>query len=131
MAKLIPAPATLNAMLTAWRDGIDAAGTPGSLLIYGGGNPGEGPLLGTLTFSFPCAPDASGGELAFAAISDEPSAQAEAEARWARAVDGNGLTVFECDVGGEKSDALIRMKSDRALIQRGGPIAIEALRLKF
>ena len=115
-----------NARLNVIRDAIDAGGSAGVLEIYSGSRPATGgaatTLLGTLTFSDPCAPDASGGELTFNSITEDSSADASGTASWARITDGDGTFVMDMAVGESGSGAQIILNT--VTIVEGGPIRV-------
>lgn len=115
-----------NARLNVIRDAIDAGGSAGVLEIYSGSRPATGgtatTLLGTLTFSTPSAPDASGGELTFNSITEDSSANASGTASWARITDGNGTFVMDMNVGESGSGAQIILNT--VTIVEGGPIRV-------
>jgi hypothetical protein len=97
--------ATRNAIVAAVRDLIDADVGAGTIKLYtgtqpatGGGSIGASTLIGTLTFSDPCASSPTGGTLTFSTITDDSSADAPGTITWARIADYSGDTVFDCDV---------------------------------
>jgi hypothetical protein len=75
-----------------------------------------GAVLVTLQLSQPAAQGANGGELVFDKIFEGDAVQA-GRATTARIVGANGAEVLACDVGGEGSDAVIRLTT--AQITRG------------
>jgi len=117
-----------NARLNVIRDAIDAGTAAGTLKIYSGTRPATGAaptasevLLGTLTFSDPCAPAASGGVLTFSAITGA-NAVADGTATWARASDSAGTFVMDLSVGATGSGADITLNT--TAIVTGGPISV-------
>lgn len=93
------------------RDAVDAGATAGLLRIYQGTRPATdgattgSTLLAELTFSDPCAANASNGVLTMSAISPDTSANATGTAQWFRVVDGTtNNTVIDGDCGTSGSD---------------------------
>lgn len=136
MANVRIATDTRNARLNALRDKIDAGSGAGTLKVYTGTQPANAnaglsgnTLLGTLTFTDPCAPDASSGVLTFSAITQDTAADATGTATWARIADSDGNTVFDCDVGGtlETTTGTIQLNTTGIVI--GGPIQISSFTL--
>lgn len=87
-------------------DLIDAGAGAGTIQIRSGTQPADaddaatGTLLATLTFSDPAFGAASVAGVATAsAITDDSSADATGTASWARILDSDSATVFDCDVG--------------------------------
>jgi hypothetical protein len=117
-----------NARANLIKAAIDADVNPGELKIYADTRPATGGaltgqvLLGTCTFSQPCAPDASGGVLTFSAVTDDDAADASGTATWARIVDGAGAFVMDIDVGLTGSGADFIMNT--VTIVAGGPIRV-------
>lgn len=97
-----------NTRLNAVRDAIDAGAGAGLLRIYDGTRPATGgtatTLLAELTFSDPCAANASGGVLTFNAITADASANATGTASWWRGVDSTGAAVVDGNCGTSGSD---------------------------
>jgi hypothetical protein len=94
-----------NAHLDALAAAIDA-GAAATIKIYTGTQAatadtaiGAQVLLGTLTFTDPCAPAASGGVLTFSTITEDTAADNTGTATWARIATSAGTTIFDCDVG--------------------------------
>lgn len=121
------ASATRNELAQRFQVLLDAGAGNGTIKIYTGTQPasaddgiGGATLLGTLTFSKPSAPAASGGVLTFDAITQDDAADASGTATWARIADSAGNTVFDCDVG--TSGATINLNT--TTIVAGGPISI-------
>lgn len=114
-----------NSRLNLVRDAIDAAVSAGTVKIYSGTRPATGgaisgpTLLTSGTFSDPSAPNASGGELTFSAIT-YTDAVADGTATWARIADGDGNFVADCDVGTSGSGAEIILNSTSFVT--GGPV---------
>lgn len=112
----------LNQILNA----IDAGAGAGTIKIYTGTRPATGAalsgntLLGTLTFSDPCAAAPSGGVLTFNAITQDSAADATGTAAWARIEDSAGTFVCDASVGTAGADINLSSVS----ITAGGPISI-------
>lgn len=134
MANLRIAAAARNAMLDALAARINLGSGPGTLKIYSGTQPANGDtalsgntLLGTLTFSDPVAPAASGGTLTFSTITEDSSADASATATFGRIQDSDGTLVFDGDVG--TSGSLITLNT--TTIAAGGPIRITSFTISI
>lgn len=118
-----------NAVATAYQVAIDAGGAAGTIKIYDGTMPTHpsaspaGTLLGTLTFSYPCAPAPSSGVLTFSAITSA-TAVATGTARYARIATSAGATVLDCDVTDNLGTGAILLNNTS--ITSGGPIQIGA-----
>jgi hypothetical protein len=89
---------------------------------------GEGSPLAVLKLSDPAAMPAVGSELELNEIKEEDAAFANGTATAARIVGRDGSEVFTCDVGGENSDAVIKL-TPGALITPGAPVRISSFRL--
>jgi hypothetical protein len=129
MANLRMTAALRNARCDAIKTAIDAGAGAGTIKFYTGTQPATADtalsgntLLGTLTFTDPSAPAASGGVLTFSAITQDTAADATGTATWARIADSTGATVFDCDVG--TSGATINLNTTS--IVTGGPIQISS-----
>lgn len=116
-----------DGILAAVRDRVDAGAGPGKLRIYSGAQPasaddapGGATLLAELEFSEPCAGEPVDGSLEFDPITKEDAALATATATWARVVNGDGDTVFDCDVG-EAGTTVVLNETD---LVAGGPVSI-------
>lgn len=88
---------------------------------------GDGKILAVLKLSDPVAEPAIDGELEFNDIDEEDAALAQGEATTARIVAADGSEVFNCDVGDENSDAVVKLNTTR--IYRGGPVQLRSFRL--
>jgi hypothetical protein len=108
-----------NAMLNMLSTMMDG----GSLELLGA----DEHVLAVLGLSNPAATPAAGGELIFNKIIDEGAALGTGIATRARILGPDGREVFACDVGNEKSDAVIRLNTTR--IFRGGPVQMRSFRL--
>ena len=84
-------------------------------------------VLAVLKLSSPATMTAAGGEIEFNDIAEEDAALAQGTASTARVVGPNGSEVFTCDVGDEKSDAVIKLNTTK--IYRGGPVRLRSFRL--
>lgn len=121
--------ATRNSLVQRIQELIDAGAGPGILRIYDGTQPATGGgaittqvLLGTLTFSDPSAPSAVSGVLTFNVITQDTAADATSTATWARILDSNGVTIFDCDVN--TSGATLNFNTTAFVA--GGPIQISS-----
>ena len=129
MANMRLASATRNSLAQRFQVLIDGGTGNGTIKIYTGTQPasaddgiGGATLLGTLTFSKPSAPAASGGVLTFNSITQDDSADATGTATWARIADSAGNTVFDCDVTATGGGGTITLNTTS--IVAGGPIVI-------
>lgn len=120
-----------NAHLDGITAAIDAGAGPGLLEIYDGVRPASGgattTLLGTLTFSDPAAPAATGGVLTFSAITEDSSADASGTATWARVTDSTGAWVMDMDVSESGGGGEIILNT--TTIAAGGPIRVDSATL--
>ena len=115
--------ARAQAIITA----LDAAATPGKFLLYDGTQPASGAaittqtLIGTCVLSDPCG-TVTNGVLTFAAIADDPIADATGTIAWARGVDGDNAFVLDmsCGVTGGAQSLLFNTLSAQA----GGVIQV-------
>lgn len=121
--KLSLSDAGRNAMVEVIARLIDSGGKPGRIEL----STSTGALLSVLKFSYPCAGDASKGELKFSPIQDDGSARGSGLAEVAHIIDADGGLVFECDVTDAKGDGVIKLNSNE--IRAGGPVRIESFRL--
>jgi len=123
-------PNTVNAAACdAVVDLIDAGAGAGTIQIRSGTQPADaddaatGTLLATLTFSDPAFGAASAAGVATASsITDDSSADADGTATWARILDSDSATVFDCDVG--TSGTTIELNT--AAIVTGATVSITA-----
>lgn len=96
-----------NNRLNTIKTGVDAGGAAGFLRVYDGARPATGGtatnLLAQLTFSYPCAPSASGGQLTFSAIASGTAGNS-GTATWCRIVDSTGAFVTDGSVGTSGAD---------------------------
>lgn len=110
-----------NTRLNAVRDAIDAGAGAGLLRIYDGTRPSTGGaptiLLAELTFSDPCAPNASSGVLTFNTITEDSGANADGTATWWRAVDSTGAAVVDGNCGTSGSDMNLNSTSISSGVQ--------------
>jgi hypothetical protein len=79
--------------------------------------------------SDPATQDAIGGELKFNKIAEEDAALAQGNAESARILAADGSEVFSCDVGDERSDAVIKLNTTR--IFRNGPVRLTSFSLRM
>lgn len=127
MANVRLATAANNAACDAVVDLIDGGAGAGTVNIYDGTQPANANtavstqnLLATLTFSDPAFGAASGGVATASAITSDTSADATGTATWARVLDSNAATIFDCDVG--TSGATINLNT--VSIVTGATVAI-------
>jgi hypothetical protein len=128
MANFRPANALRNAMVDAIRDRIDAGAGAGFVRIYDGTQPANAEtaittqvLLAEIPFADPSFAAASAGSASANGLPiEDSSANATGTATWARIVDSNGATVYDCDVG--TSGASINLNTTS--IVAGGPVRI-------
>jgi hypothetical protein len=116
-----------NSRLNLLRNAIDAGSGAGTLKVYTGTQPANADaglsgntLLGTLTFTDPSAPDASGGVLTFSTITQDTAADNSGTATWARILDSAGNTVFDCDITASGGGGTLQITT--TAIVAGGPI---------
>ena len=130
MANLRVATATRQAMCDAAVDLIDGGSGAGTIKIYAGSQPANAntavsgqTLLATLTFSATAFGAANTSGVATAAsITDDSSADATGTAAWARIADGDGDTVFDCDVTATGGGGTIELNTTS--IVAGGTVSI-------
>jgi hypothetical protein len=127
MANIRVADATRNVMMDALVAQMNLGAGAATLKVYSGTQPATADdalagntLLATLTFSDPAAPGASNGVVTFSAITEDSSADAAANASFARIQDGDGNVVFDGDVG--TSGAMINFNT--VAIAAGGPVRV-------
>jgi hypothetical protein len=84
-------------------------------------------VLAVLRLSNPATMPASDGQLEFNAIIEEDAALAQGTATTARIIGPNGAEVFSCDVGDDRSDAVIKLNTTK--IFRGGPVRLTSFKL--
>lgn len=85
--------------------------------------------LAVLKLSDPATRVAAGGEIEFNQIIEEDAALAQGNAAAARILAADGSEVFNCNVGDDNSDAVIKLNTTR--IFRGGPVRLSSFRLAF
>jgi hypothetical protein len=119
---------TRNALVQKIQELLDAGAGKGMLEIRTGSQPVDpddppgGLLLGTVLFSLVSAPPAVGGTIQFSTMEDDPLADESGNASWARAMDSDGNTVFDCDVTAQGGGGTIEMNTVN--VAKGGPIKI-------
>ena len=86
-------------------------------------------FLAELLLSTPAAAPAVGGVLEFNKITEEPVAPGGGTAAVARVLTRNGTEVFNCDVGGRNSDAVIKLSTTK--IDQGGLVRIDSFQLRM
>lgn len=107
---------------------LDIGTNHATLQFYSGVKPVTGAtitdqvLLGTLTFSKPCA-TVTNGVIAFQSIAADPVADATGIISWARALNGNGEFVFDMNCGVDNS-AVVAFNN--VSVQAGGIIMINS-----
>lgn len=119
-----------NLSLDALRDAIDDGGAAGHMDIYAGTIPltaetaiGSQTKLGTVTFSYPSAPNASSRTLTFDTITGDSSADASGTAAWARIYTSAGTEVMDVSIG---SGSGVVIQFNTTVIVSGGPIDVTA-----
>lgn len=127
MANLRLPTATRNALAQVLQTLVDGGATFGTIQIRSGTQPtsandaATGLLLATLTFPDPSAPSASSGTLSFDCDPDiTTTASNNGVAEWARVLDSNGVTIFDCDVNTVGSTIII----DNTTIVSGSPVTL-------
>ena len=118
-------------MLTQVKNRIDAGSAGGTVKFYTGSMPVSPSvavttqvLLGTLTFSDPCATLTS-NTLAFSPIAPDVSADNDGTATWARISDSDGNAVMDVDVSTTTGIGAIKLNT--TAVKAGGPITITAM----
>jgi len=117
MANVRLATATNNAACDAVVDLIDGGVAAGTIQIRSGTQPATanlaatGTLLATLTWSDPAFGAASSGVATANSITSDTSADATGTATWARLLDSDSNTIFDCDVGEAADSATITLNS--------------------
>lgn len=127
--------ATRNALLDSIRERIDAAESAGRVVFFSGEQPesaDEAPgknnkILAVLRLSDRCAGPAQDGELTFARITRDSNSRANGTATWARIIDGDGNTIFDCDV--DTKGATITLNRTKVVI--GGSVALTSFVLRM
>jgi len=124
------ADATRNATLDAIATRINAGAGAGTMKVYTGTIPtnantaiGAQVLLGTLTFTDPCASAAASGVLTFSAITQDSSADASGTIAWARIADSDGTTIMDVSAG---TGSGVVLQFNTLAVTAGGPIACSA-----
>lgn len=124
------ADATRNATLDAIKTEMDAGAGPAVMEVYTGTIPtnantaiGAQVKLGTLTFSDPSAPAASGGVLTFSAIAQDSSADDTGTIGWARIKDSDGNTIMDVSAG---TGSGVVLQFNTLAVTVGGPISCSA-----
>lgn len=122
-----------NNRLNTIKTAIDAGGAAGFLRVYDGTRPATGGtatnLLAQLTFSYPSAPAASGGQLTFSSIASGTAGNS-GTATWCRIVDSTGAFVTDGSVGTSGADynlntttiaAGVQVSCTSAVLTEGNP----------
>jgi len=118
-----------TALAKTFRELLDGGEGPATVEVRSGKLPdgadaaAGGLLLGILTCSEPCADDPTDGTLRLSEIEEEKRARASGQASWARFKDGDGDTVFDCDVSGQHGGAMLELNTT-AVVERG-PLRID------
>lgn len=84
-------------------------------------------VLAVLQLSIPATQPATSGELEFNAIGEEDSALTTGNVVSAVVEAADGSEIFQCSVGDENSDAVIKLNTTK--IYRGGPVRLKSFRL--
>ncbi len=117
MANVRLATATRNAACDAVVDKVDDGAGSGTIQIRSGTQPASandaatGTLLATLTWSDPAFGAASAGVATASAITQDSSADATATASWARILDSDSNTIFDCDVSATGGGGTIELNT--------------------
>jgi hypothetical protein len=117
-----------NARAQAIITALDTGTNHATLQFYSGTKPTTGGaitdqiLLGTLTFSKPCA-NVSAGTIAFEPLASDPVADATGVITWARALNGNGEFVLDMTCGVDSS-AVVAFNN--VSVEAGGIIMINS-----
>lgn len=128
-----PADAVRNAILNALRDFIDSGSGPGYFEIRDGTQPANanlgatGTLLATLTFSDPCASNASSGTLTFNSITGDNNVDNSGTASWGRAYNSSGQVAFDFDVTASGGGGTLQLNS--VSLVAGGTVIVTAFTL--
>lgn len=131
MADYHNANSVASLLAQAWVDAVDADTDPGYFEVYAADDIPATPataitdevLLGTLTFSAPCAVVAD-GIATFNAISPDTSANASGTPRFVRVYDGAGTVVGDYSATNAAGDG--PFKFNTLDIEAGGPITAAA-----
>lgn len=125
------APSVRGTIAAAIIAAIDAGGGSGYIEFYTGSIPTSlldtlttQVKLGTLTFSDPCATQTD-GEIEFAAITQDSSADATGTAAWVFIKDSTGAIVAAGDVTDGAGTGFVKLNTTSIVV--GGPIAMSAL----
>ena len=138
MANINMTAASRNSLLNSLALLLDptVGGGKATVNIYSGTKPANGDaaigaavLLGTLTFSDPVAPAASGGVLTMSAITQDASADATGTASWARVFDASGTGAWDGTVTATGGGGFIELNT--VAIAAGGPIQITAMNVQI
>lgn len=128
--------AVRNSMLDQIKTAVDAGAGAGTIKFYTGTQAtnantalGAQVLLGTLTFTDPCASSSASGTLTFSTITEDSAADATGTATWARIQDSTGTVVFDCDVTATGGGGTIELNTTS--IVTGGPIRISSFTLSI
>lgn len=118
-----------NWLADAFADLIDSGGAAGYFELYDGAMPADGNTaigaqvkLGTMVFSYPCAPNAVAGLLTFAAITQDASADATGTAAWARFYNSAGTKLLDCDATLVAGSGMVKLNTLGIVIT--GPISV-------
>ena len=117
MANVRIATASNNAVCDALVDLIDGGAAAGTIQIRSGIQPATanlaatGTLLGTLTWGDPAFGAAAAGVATANSITSDTSADASGTATWARILDSDSNTIFDCDAGEAADSATITLNS--------------------
>lgn len=122
-----------NNRLNQIKTDIDKGGAAGFLRVYDGTRPTTGGtatnLLAQLTFSYPSAPAASGGQMTFSPIASGTAGNS-GTATWCRIVDSTGAFVTDGSVGMSGADynlntttisAGVQVSCTSAVLTEGNP----------
>ena len=133
MAVLRSKTTTANKALTQYKDDIDAGAGNGTAKIYSGTIPATpetaatGTLLAELVLSKPCGA-VSAKTLTFAAIAQDPEANADGVAGYVRISDSDGNAVIDGDVSNAGGTGFLKLNTIN--IVAGGPVQISSCVLR-
>lgn len=129
MATLRLPVATRDALAGVFLQLIDAAGTPGSVSLYGGVQPSDAAsgvtdqtCFAEIALAYPAADAPQSGILGFFAPADVPSALETGEVTWARFRDGDGNTVWDGSVTEIGRGGMVEMNTTKVV--KDGPVRL-------
>lgn len=117
-----------SALAQTFRDLLDGGAGAATIEVRSGTIPNAaddietGQLLAVLTCSDPCGSESS-GVLTLDEIEEEKRALATGRATWARAKDGDGQTIFDCDISNQRGGGMLELNT--TVIVERGPVRID------